>query len=80
MRIPGSKDLRSVIRCNDQNFIDFLLKCFVWDPTQRMKPLDALMHDWILEGLPTEIRTQHVKYLESEQQTQKAFFKPVQGE
>lgn len=45
-----------------------------------MKPLDALMHDWILEGLPTEIRTQHVKYLESEQQTQKAFFKPVQGE
>lgn len=66
IRAPGSKDLNSVLRCNDKKFIDFLKKCFVWDPEQRIKPLDALMHEWILEGLPAEIRSQHVKYLESE--------------
>ena len=54
--MPKSKDLASLLKCQDRLFIDFLEKCFVWDPAKRLKPLDALMHQWILEGLPKEIR------------------------
>lgn len=35
------------------------------------------MHNWILEGLPLEIRVQHIKYLESEQQSQKNLVKSI---
>ncbi|CAD8178486.1 unnamed protein product [Paramecium pentaurelia] len=75
VRVPKSKDLQQILKCQDKLFIDFLDNCFNWDPQKRMKPIDALMHQWILEGLPKEIRTQHIKYLESEQMTQKVFFK-----
>ena len=55
--MPATKTLKDVLRCNDSYFLDFLSKCFVWDPEKRIKPLEALMHNWILEGLPTEIRS-----------------------
>ena len=55
--MAGTKTLKDVLRCNDSTFLDFLSKCFVWDPEKRIKPLEALMHNWILEGLPTEIRS-----------------------
>ena len=48
-RYPNSKELRKVLGCEDDSFIDFLAKCFVWEPSKRLKPLAALMHDWILE-------------------------------
>lgn len=44
MRIPNSKELGNLLKCSDKLFIDFLEKCFCWDPTKRLKPLDALMH------------------------------------
>lgn len=56
VRIPNSKDWRTVLRCNDSNFIDFVKKCLVWDPSKRLTPHDALLHPWILEGLPEDIR------------------------
>ncbi|CAD8147134.1 unnamed protein product [Paramecium pentaurelia] len=68
LRIPGSKTLSEVLKCNDNNFIDFLQQCLVWNPKKRISPIDALMHSWILEGLPSQIRVQHVQYLESQQQ------------
>ncbi|CAD8141143.1 unnamed protein product [Paramecium octaurelia] len=68
LKIPGSKTLQEVLKCNDHNFIDFLKQCLVWNPKNRISPIDALMHVWILEGLPSQIRAQHVQYLESQQQ------------
>lgn len=37
-------------------FVDFVHKCLIWEPEKRMKPIEGLMHNWILEGLPEEIR------------------------
>jgi serine/threonine protein kinase len=47
----------------DADFADFLSRIFVWDPKERITPLEALRHKWIMKGLPTEIRQQHMQYL-----------------
>jgi hypothetical protein len=31
-------------------------KCFTWDADCRIKPHEALVDEWILEGLPEEIK------------------------
>jgi serine/threonine protein kinase len=46
-RRPGSKSLSSLINCADMAFIDFLSKCFVWDPEQRLKPAAAKSHPFV---------------------------------
>ena len=55
LRIPGSKDLPSVLRSQSHTFLDFIERCLDWDPHTRMNPYDALMHDWIIEGLPPKV-------------------------
>ena len=36
-----------------------------WNPWDRISPKKALVHDWILKGLPTEVRKIHVQQTES---------------
>lgn len=47
---PGSKSLKDILKCNDSLFIDFLSKCFVWEPNKRITPEQALNHPWILSA------------------------------
>jgi dual specificity tyrosine-phosphorylation-regulated kinase 2/3/4 len=49
-RRPGSKTLASVLKCDDELFVDFIAKCLTWDPDKRLKPQPALRHPWILAG------------------------------
>ena len=63
IRKPNTKSLTSVLRWSDKTFIKFLKGWFVWDPEERMTPDDALMHPWILEGLPPKVLAQHKKIL-----------------
>jgi dual specificity tyrosine-phosphorylation-regulated kinase 2/3/4 len=37
------------------SFLDFIMRILVWDPTERLTPLEALAHPWILEGLPRNV-------------------------
>jgi len=60
-RKPLAKKLSNVLRCDDDNFLDFLNKCFIWNPMERMSPLEALQHPWILEGLPEKVLKHHTK-------------------
>ena len=46
-RRPSSKDLRQVLKCDDEAFLDFIVKCLRWDPTRRMNPLEANKHEFI---------------------------------
>jgi dual specificity tyrosine-phosphorylation-regulated kinase 2/3/4 len=40
---PGSKDLSQALKnCDDPLFIDFLKRCFEWDPQVRITPAQAL--------------------------------------
>lgn len=60
-RIPNSKTLEKALKCNDQSFIDFLKACFAWHPCDRITPLQALQHEWILDGLPEKVLLHHRK-------------------
>jgi len=51
-RVPGSKNVAGVLKCSDADFIDFLQKCFTWEPEKRIIPSDALAHPWIVKGFP----------------------------
>ncbi|KIY70038.1 hypothetical protein CYLTODRAFT_420127 [Cylindrobasidium torrendii FP15055 ss-10] len=46
-RRPGTKSLAQVLRCGDDNFVDFIAKCLIWDPEKRIKPSGALRHPFI---------------------------------
>ena len=41
------------------SFQDFIDQCLDWDPVNRMTPLEALQHEWILEGLPEKVLVHH---------------------
>lgn len=57
-RRPGSKSLAQVLRCNDEEFIDFIAKCLVWDPERRIKPQAAMRHPFITAGKRKAIQQQ----------------------
>ncbi|KAK9653379.1 serine/threonine protein kinase, CMGC, dual-specificity [Aspergillus fumigatus] len=46
-RRPSSKDLKQVLKCDDDAFLDFISRCLRWDPARRLTPHDALRHEFI---------------------------------
>lgn len=46
-RRPSSKTLAQVLKSDDEAFLDFLARCLRWDPDRRMKPDDAVRHEFI---------------------------------
>ena len=58
-RRPLTKTLQGVLKTNDEKFLDFVNCCLDWDPVNRMTPLEALQHPWILEGLPQKVLIHH---------------------
>lgn len=49
-RRPNTKTLASVLKCDDELFVDFIARCLTWDPERRLKPQPASRHPWILAG------------------------------
>ena len=41
-RKPGNLPFEKIVRTDNPDFMDFLKRCFVWDPEKRMTPLEAL--------------------------------------
>ena len=59
-RRPSSKTLESVLKCDDQPFVDFLTRCLRWDPDRRMKPDEAIRHEFVTgqkSSVPTSTAT-----------------------
>ena len=64
-RRPASRPLGQILRTTDNNFIDFIRRCFEfvlirnsisifirlfrWDPLERLTPEEGLRHPWIVE-------------------------------
>lgn len=46
-RRPSSKSLQQVLKCEDEPFLDFLSRCLRWDPDRRLKPEDAVRHEFL---------------------------------
>lgn len=63
VRMPGSKSIASFLNCDSPTFVDFIERCLEWDPRKRISPIEALQHDWIVEGLPPEVLLYHQRML-----------------
>ena len=50
-----------MVETEDISFLKFLDQCLHWDPELRMTPDEALMHEWIVMGLPPEVYLQHCR-------------------
>lgn len=46
-RRPSSKTLQQALKCDDEAFLDFIARCLRWDPERRMKPDEAMLHEFI---------------------------------
>jgi dual specificity tyrosine-phosphorylation-regulated kinase 2/3/4 len=55
-RRPSSRTLQSALKCDDEAFIDFLTQCLRWDPEKRLKPDQAIQHEY-LTGIKTRAST-----------------------
>jgi dual specificity tyrosine-phosphorylation-regulated kinase 2/3/4 len=46
----GSRSLADSCRNPDPNFHDFVARCLMWDPIDRMTPGEAMCHPWMFHG------------------------------
>ena len=51
-RRPSSKTLQQALKCDDEAFLDFITKCLRWDPDRRLKPDEAITHEFITGAKP----------------------------
>ena len=46
-RRPSSKSLQQALKCEDEAFLDFISRCLRWDPERRLKPDEAMLHEFV---------------------------------
>ena len=56
-RVPGTRKLEDKVKSNDKVFLDFLDKCFDWNPQTRITPEEAFNHEFVLEGLRSHLKS-----------------------
>ena len=54
-RRPSSKTLQQVLKCDDDAFLDFITRCLRWDPDRRLKPDDAIHHEFLTGIKPPKV-------------------------
>ena len=57
-RRPSSKTLQQALKCDDEAFVDFIARCLRWDPDRRLKPHDAMSHEFITGKKAPRARSQ----------------------
>ena len=55
-RRPSSKSLQQALKCDDDAFLDFITRCLRWDPDRRLKPEEAIHHEFVT-GIKTATRS-----------------------
>ncbi|KAI5777223.1 hypothetical protein EDC01DRAFT_409890 [Geopyxis carbonaria] len=60
-RRPSSKTLQHALKCDDEAFLDFVSRCLRWDPEKRLKPDEAMNHEFIT-GRKMSSRTRSGNY------------------
>ncbi|KAF2424235.1 hypothetical protein EJ08DRAFT_419515 [Tothia fuscella] len=59
-RRASSKTLQQALKCDDEYFLDFITRCLRWDPERRLKPEEAMRHEFVTgqkRGAPVSNRT-----------------------
>ncbi|KAK6825465.1 Dual specificity protein kinase pom1 [Apiospora arundinis] len=60
-RRPSSKTLQQALKCDDEPFLDFLARCLRWDPDRRIKPEEAVRHEFITGLKPSTMAFARVR-------------------
>jgi len=47
LRIPSSRTLQDAVPCEDDEFLDFIIKCLEIDPEKRFSASEAMEHPWV---------------------------------
>ena len=55
IRHPNTRDLSKMLGVSDPVLLDFLYQTFNWNPETRMKPQQALEHEWIQQDFPRHL-------------------------
>ena len=50
-REPNTKNLKDILKSDDDNFVDFLDQCLEWKVDKRLTPEQAFNHPWIKAGI-----------------------------
>ena len=50
IRYPNTRNIKTKLISTDKHFIDFILKCLIFDPKKRLTVEDALNHPWVLQN------------------------------
>ncbi|KAI9835064.1 MAG: hypothetical protein M1819_002616 [Sarea resinae] len=56
-RRPSSKSLQQALKCDDDAFLDFIGRCLRWDPDRRLKPDEAIHHEFITGIKKSSVRS-----------------------
>ena len=65
---PGSRKIKDLLINAPNNFIDFINKCLLWNPQERLTPDKALLHPFIIENMSEpelykhKLKVKHIKY------------------
>jgi dual specificity tyrosine-phosphorylation-regulated kinase 2/3/4 len=46
-RRASSKTLQQALKCDDEYFLDVITRCLRWDPDRRLKPEEAMRHEFV---------------------------------
>ena len=63
-----SKSVEEILESEDKLFIDLIKRCLEWDPAHRITPEEALLHEWIIQGIPLNLRARHRMEVEAQMQ------------
>ena len=53
------------MKTTNENLISFVESMVKWSPEDRIEAIDALKHPFILDGLPKNVRAEHMKQMNS---------------
>jgi len=49
--MPGSKSIKGLTECKDDDFVDFIEKSTCWKVNERLTPEDAFSHPFIAKAV-----------------------------
>jgi dual specificity tyrosine-phosphorylation-regulated kinase 2/3/4 len=64
IRKPNTKSISKRLKKADKDFIKFVKECLKWDRKERLSPLKALRHEWIVKDLGKEMLDVHNNKIE----------------
>jgi hypothetical protein len=57
--------IKGRLKCPDEQLAHLIETMVKWSPEERVEAVEALKHPFILDGLPKQVRNEHIKQMNS---------------